>query len=132
MESFEISENFNAPRNVVYEALLDSVGHGDIIGEHAEIRNRVDAPFRIWDGYITGRNLELVPNTRILQAWRTTEFPAGAPDSTVETLFERTDEGCRVTIRHSGIPDGQGDGYRKGWADFYFKPMRKYFKGRKD
>jgi activator of HSP90 ATPase len=35
--------------------------------------------------------------------------------------------GTRVTIIHSEIPAGQGEGYKKGWKDFYFKPMKKYF-----
>jgi len=25
------------------------------------------------------------------------------------------------------IPDGQGENYKQGWKDFYFKPMKKYF-----
>lgn len=130
METIEISDTFSAPRNVVYAALLDSVAHGDIIGDQAEIKNREDAPFRLWDGYITGKNLTLVPNTRIVQSWRSTDFPFAHPDSTVETVFERTEEGCRVTIVHSGIPDGLAETCKKGWLDFYFKPMKKYFRGK--
>ena len=33
----------------------------------------------------------------------------------------------KLTIIHTSIPDGQGEGYRQGWLDYYFKPMKEYF-----
>jgi len=32
------------------------------------------------------------------------------------------------TLLHTNIPDGQGESYKKCWKDFYFTPMKKYFK----
>ena len=53
------------------------------------------------DGYIQGRTLELEPHSRIVQAWRSTEFPDGSPDSRVEVILEATDGGTRLILRHS-------------------------------
>ena len=64
---------------------------------------------------------------RIVQAWRTSEFSDDSPDSQVEIQLEKATDGTKVTLIHTGIPDGQGDGYRQGWEDFYFTPMRAYF-----
>jgi hypothetical protein len=25
------------------------------------------------------------------------------------------------------MPEGQADSYKKGWEEFYFEPMKKYF-----
>jgi activator of HSP90 ATPase len=41
--------------------------------------------------------------------------------------LEETNGKTKVTLIHSNIPEGQADGYKQGWEDFYFKPMREYF-----
>ncbi len=63
-----------------------------------------------------------------MQAWRTTEFPEGSPDSRLEMLLEEAKGGTKITLVHTNIPDGQGKDYEQGWIAFYFKPMKQYFK----
>jgi activator of HSP90 ATPase len=111
----------------IYRAWLDSKEHGDFTGGEAEIDPQIGGRFTAWDGYIQGTNLILEPGRRIVQAWRTTEFPIGSPDSRLELVLEDNPEGVRVTLLHSDIPDGQGEDYRQGWDDHYFKPMLGYF-----
>ena len=83
--------------------------------------------FTAWDGYIFGSTLGLEPDRRIVQAWRTSEFPDDALDSQLEILFEEVAEGTEVTLTHSDMPEDQVHSYRQGWEDFYFKPMQEYF-----
>jgi len=64
-----------------------------------------------------------------VHAWRTTDFPEGAPDSRVEVLFSSAPGGTRLTLVHAQIPSGQEADYQAGWSAFYFQPMRKYFQG---
>ena len=73
------------------------------------------------------KTLELKPHTRILQSWRTTDFAEEEPDSLLEVLLAKTKGGTRLTLNHSKIPTGHGPEYKKGWIDFYFKPMKEYF-----
>jgi len=96
-------------------------------GSQAEVEGRSGGPFKAWDGYIWGKTIELEPNRRIVQAWRTSEFPEDSPDSRVEILLEEVPDGTNVILNHTEIPDGQGDEYKQGWDDFYFTPMRAYF-----
>jgi uncharacterized protein YndB with AHSA1/START domain len=114
------------PREV-YEAWMDSRSHGEFTGGPAEIDPVVGGMFTIYDGYITGKTLELKPHSRIVQAWRTTEFPEGTPDSRLEVSFESVPEGCRVTIDHFNLPEDQVEGYKTGWMEYYFDPMTRYF-----
>ncbi len=74
-----------------------------------------------------GKTLELDPPRRIVQSWRTTEFPEEAPDSRLEIDLEEARGGTRITITQTEIPSGQGESYRQGWIDYYFTPMKKYF-----
>jgi len=111
----------------IYSTWLSSEGHAAMTGNPANVDVKVGGKFSAWDGYIFGSTLELEPDQRIVQAWRTTEFPEDAPDSRLEILFEEATRGTKVTLIHSDMPEDQVDSYRQGWEDFYFKPMKEYF-----
>ncbi len=125
---FTISITIHAKAETIYKALLSSEGHSALTGSPAKVDGTVDGDFVAWDGYIKGMFLELEENKRILQAWRTAEFPEDAEDSIVEILLEESHGKTKLTLHHSNIPEGQADDYHKGWEDFYFKPMREWSK----
>jgi len=111
----------------VYEAWLDAANHGAMTGSEATSDPRPGGRFTAWDGYIEGTHEELYPPHRIVQRWRTSEFPADAPDSRLEVHLAPHPEGTAVTFVHTGIPAGQGAAYEQGWVDHYLTPMRQYF-----
>ena len=124
---FTISNVFSVTPEKVYKAWLSTEGHSAMTGSPAKVEPRVGGPFMAWDGYITGKTLELKPYTRIVQAWRTSEFSEKDPDSRLELTLEAVKEGTKLTLKHSNIPDGQADSYEGGWDESYFQPMREYF-----
>ena len=126
--AFTLSETIQAEPTEIYEAWLSSEGHTSMTGSPAQVDGNVGGKFSAWDGYIFGTTLELTPNQRILQSWRTSEFPEDALDSHVEVLLEKFDGETRITLIHTDMPENQVDSYRQGWEDFYFKPMKKHFK----
>jgi activator of HSP90 ATPase len=134
---FTVSATIHAKAEAIYKAYLSSEGHSALTGSPAKVDGTVNGDFTAWDGYIQGMFLELEKNRRILHAWRTAEFPADAEDSIVEILLEEVKTGLDaprkargystlITLKHSNIPEGQADDYKKGWEDFYFKPMREW------
>jgi activator of HSP90 ATPase len=127
MEQFEMSAIFPIPPEDLYRAWLDSEEHAEMTGSAAEIDPVVGGAFSAWDGYITGKTVELVPERRIVQEWRTTDFPEGSPPSLVTLVFEKTKTGSRLRLDHTRVPDGQSGEYKQGWDDFYFTPMKEYF-----
>ena len=80
-----------------------------------------------WGGYITGRNLELVPGRRIVQSWRTTKFTDDDPDSKIAVALHPVPGGTHLTLRHSKVPGGHAGYEQGGWQTHYFAPMKKYF-----
>jgi activator of HSP90 ATPase len=129
-EAIEISEMIACPTDKLYHMLLDSEGHSQLTGSAATVGSLIGDSFTAWDGYISGKTIGLQPNRRIIQLWRTTEFPEGSPDSRVEIQLEPEDDDItRVTFKHTNIPDGQGENYKQGWIDYYFTPMKKHFGG---
>ena len=128
-ESFEVSAVLPASPQQLYLAWLSSDEHTAFTGGGAEVDPRVGGRFTAWDGYIEGKTLELEPHRRIVQTWRTAEFPEGSEDSRLEVRLEEADGGTKITLVHTNIPDGQGEDYRHGWLGNYFDPMQEYFSG---
>ena len=126
-EKIRCSVILPASAEEIYTAWLDSKKHGAFTGDKAKIDAKVGGKFTAWGGYILGKTLELEPFKRIVQAWRTTDFPEEAPDSKLEVVLEAEGKGTCFTLFHSNITDGQGDEYLKGWEDYYFEPMKAFF-----
>lgn len=130
-ESFEVTTFFpGVTAEHLYQAWLDSAEHTAFTGSPAQVEPIAGGRFTAWDGYISGKTLELQPFRLIVQAWRTTEFPAQAPDSRLEAWLEEKEGGVQMRLVHSEIPEGQADDYRLGWEEHYFIPMREYFSGK--
>lgn len=125
---FTLSEIIPAKPSEIYEAWLSSEGHTAMTDSPAKVDGNVGGKFSAWEGYIFGTTLELTLNQRIVQTWRTSEFPDDAPDSHLEVLLEEVAQGTKVKLIHREMPEDQVDSYRQGWEDFYFKPMKEYFK----
>jgi len=130
-DTIKISEVFPVSAKRLYDAWLNSDEHSEFTGTKTVIRPTVGSKFSAGDGYIKGSNITLQPYGRIVQTWRSKDFPAGAIESRLEILFEKANGGTRVTIIHTRIPTGQAKDYEKGWKKHYFKPMKKYFKKQK-
>ena len=124
---FKLTCTLPATPEAVYDAWLDSAAHSAMTGGAAKISKRVGGAYSAWDGYITGKTLELIPGKRIVQSWRTSKFAASDPDSTIAVELEQTKAGTRLTLTHSGVPDGQTSYESGGWQDNYFTPMKAYF-----
>jgi activator of HSP90 ATPase len=114
-ETIHASAVLEATPEAIYAAWLDGERHAAMTGGGATSDGRVGQPFTAWDGYITGRHLELAPARRIVQAWRTSEFPASAADSRLIVVLEAEAGGTRITIVHTDVPAGQGASYESGW-----------------
>jgi activator of HSP90 ATPase len=125
--NFSLTAQFAAAPEALFRAWLSSKEHSLMTGSPAKVQARVGGRFSAWDGYITGRTLELQAPSRIVQAWRTGEFAASDPDSRVEIVLQGVNGGTRLTLTHSEIPPGQAESYQSGWEEWYFAPMQEYF-----
>ena len=125
--SYTLSTVIPASPVDIYRAWLDSIAHSEMTGGEAIMSDEVGADVSAWDGYITGRNLELVPGERIVQSWRTAEFDEEHADSIVTILLRETEDGTLLTLEHSNVPDEHKSYEEGGWQSNYFEPMVVYF-----
>jgi activator of HSP90 ATPase len=115
---------FKASPHEVYEALMDSKKHAVFSGSRAEISREVGGEYSAYDGYITGRSLELVPDRKIVQSWRASDWPDGH-FSTVAFVLLPIPEGTRLNFTHADVPEGTEAEFEQGWIDNYWEPMKK-------
>jgi activator of HSP90 ATPase len=82
--------------------------------------------FELGDGYITGRNLELVPDRLIVQEWRGDEeaWPK-AHFSVARFRFTRVKGGTRLDFTQSGVPAAYAKMIAHGWHEYYWEPMKR-------
>jgi uncharacterized protein YndB with AHSA1/START domain len=126
-ETVLVSEVIAAPKERLYAAWLDSDEHSAFIADVAAVEPFVGGSHSSFGGYATGKVLALEPNQKIVQSWRASDFPDGAPDSRLEVTFEETVGGTLITVLHTGLPAGQSDRYRDSWLRHYFAPRKTYF-----
>ena len=113
-----------APRRV-YEALLDSKQFAAFTGMPAEIQREAGGAFSQFGGIITGRNVELVPDQRIVQAWRPGSWDPGVY-SLVKFELQARDAGTRLILDHTGFPEGSFRHLNTGWYLRYWEPLKKF------
>ena len=119
-------EDFMAGPARIYEALLDAKQFSAFSGGRAaEIHREVGGTFTIFAGHIVGRNLELVPKRRIVQAWRVVPWPEGIYSIARFELAEKS-SGTRVTLDHTGFPPELAEHLESGWIENYWTPLQKY------
>lgn len=131
MGIIKLSATFTASPAFLYKFFLDSKLHAGVTGAKAKVSAKAGGKFTAWDGYISGKNVALVKNKKIVQQWRTTEFADGDPDSILELVFTAAGKGkAKLSLKHSGLPAGSAGGYKNGWKEFYFVPLKAYLKAR--
>jgi activator of HSP90 ATPase len=117
----------------VYEALLDAKQFSIFTGAPAQIEPDAGGAFTCFGGMITGRNVELMPNKRIVQAWRVKIWPEGVY-SIVLFELQPKGSGTRLVMTHDGFPDGMrahlnGEMPDGGWQRQYWEPLQRYLCG---
>ncbi|HKW19500.1 MAG TPA: SRPBCC domain-containing protein [Terriglobales bacterium] len=134
-ESIHQEPFFKASPKRVYEALTDAKQFDKVIELSAAKKSMGDKPtkisseeggaFALFGGYITGRHVELVPNERIVQAWRVGSWEPGIYSIAKFALMEQG-SGTRIVFDHTGFPKGLGEHLAAGWKTNYWEPLEKF------
>jgi activator of HSP90 ATPase len=138
-ESIHQEVTFGASCMRVYRALTDPSQFDQVIKLSAAAQSMPGAlaastisrepggAFSIFGGQIIGRHLELVPNARLVQAWRDKDWPSGTY-SIVTFVLRDEGAGCRLIFDHTGFPAGEAAHLAEGWHGNYWDPMLKFLR----
>lgn len=110
----------------IYDLLLDSKQFAALTGAPAEIDSKAGGIFFTFGRLIEGRNIELVPNQRIVQAWRPAAWDPGVYSIVRFELKPHTSQ-TTIVLDHTGFPEGDFKHLEWGWNAHYWEPMKKAF-----
>ena len=108
----------------VFTALTNSFTIELWTGYKAVMDSNVDTEFSLWEGDITGKNLEIIDNKKIVQEW----YFSGKTEKSIVTinLFENK-KGTQVELIHKNIPDEDYENITEGWNEYYFGAIKSFF-----
>lgn len=137
-ESIHQEITFKADRRAVYAALTDSKQFDAITrlsdalalvtapnAKPTSIGRTVGGAFTLFGGYITGRNLELVRDQRLVQAWRVGNWDPGDYSIAKFVLIANGPE-TKLVFDHRAFPQGAGAHLASGWHTHYWQPLAKF------
>ena len=109
----------------VYQAIISAEQFSEVTGAPADISSDEGGEFSCFGGQITGRHLELIPDQRVVQAWRVKAWPDGVFS---EVRFELSESGGATTLEltHTGYPEDAAEHLEPGWHKMYWEPLKAY------
>ena len=112
----------------VYQAIISAEQFSEVTGAPADISSDEGGAFSCFGGQITGRHIELIPDQRIVQAWRVKAWPEGVFS---EVRFELSESGDTTTLEltQTGYPDDAAEHLEPGWHKMYWEPLKAYLEG---
>ncbi|TKY53244.1 Activator of 90 kDa heat shock protein ATPase-like 1 [Spatholobus suberectus] len=133
-KTISLTERFNCRARDLFEILMDENRWRGFTQSNARISKEVGGEFSIFDGSVTGRNLELEEGKLIVQRWRFGSWPDGM-QSTVRIVFEEPEAGVTfVKLTHNDVPEEDRYGNatvventERGWRDLIFQRIRAAF-----
>jgi activator of HSP90 ATPase len=137
-ESIHQEVTFTAAPKRIYEALTDAKQFQRVVELSNAMKTRIPAgappvqistdvggSFSMFGGIIVGRHIELLPNQRIVQAWRPAYWNPGVY-SLVKFELAESASGTKLTLDHRGFPDGDAQHLLTGWNENYWEPLAKF------
>ncbi|MGB0080996.1 MAG: SRPBCC family protein [Terracidiphilus sp.] len=115
----------NATPEHLFHILLDSKQFAAFTGMPATIDPSPGGTFHTFGPLIEGRNVELIPQQRIVQAWRPTYWDPGLY-SMIHFELKASSGGTTLVLDHTGFPEGDFDHLSSGWYARYWDPLKKY------
>lgn len=114
----------NANPRDVYNALTNPVMLEIWTGEPAEMETVAGTSFSLWDGSISGINLQFKENELIVQQWF---FEGETEDSIVTMKLHPHKKGTSLELLHTNIPDEAFENISEGWDQDYFGALNELF-----
>jgi activator of HSP90 ATPase len=120
----------NASPHDLYQAILDPKLHSKFTNSKASGSMKVGGKFTAYGGYISGTNISLEKDKKIVQKWTSADFPKG---HYTQVTFEFKAEGktagkvTNLTFTQYNVPEENYEEIKQGWIDFYWKPLKEMF-----
>jgi activator of HSP90 ATPase len=125
-KTFKTEVIFSATADDLYTALTEPNHVAAFTGSRVEISQEAGGRFSLFDGSISGTQVELTPGKKIVQKWRSSEWPDGH-FSTVTITLADYDDGCHLSLVQQGVPASDYERTSQGWPRFFWERIKGTF-----
>jgi len=124
MKTFKKTFKINAEPSDVYSAITNPFTIELWSGYPAKMNTEPESEFSLWEGDITGKNLEFIQDKKIVQEW----YFGDQPEKSIVTITLSPDrENSVVTVEQSNIPDEEFNEIAEGWREYYIGAIINFF-----
>lgn len=124
MKDYKKYYRLPAPPEEVYAALTNPATIQLWTGDPAEMSTEPGSEFSLWEGSISGKNLEFEKNRKIVQQW----YFDGQEETSVVTIKLHPDKlGTSIELKHTNIPDEAYEEMVEGWNEMYFGSLMEFY-----
>jgi activator of HSP90 ATPase len=118
---------FTAKPEVIYDLIMNEEKHAEFTQSEVSMSNEIGGTFSAYDGYIKGKNSELIPGKKIVQEWHFDEEEWDEDHFSICTfIFEPFQAGTKLIFTQTNIPEHKVEALETGWEEFYWEPMMDY------
>ncbi len=130
MKTIKQSYIIKVPIEEAWKALVnvDYIEHWG--GGPVKMDDKVGTKFSLWGGSIWGKNLEVVPNQKLVQDWYSDEENKWTEPSKVTFTLQTEKDAVRLELVHENIPDENANDIEEGWKDYYLGPLKDYLESK--
>lgn len=118
---------FHASPHDVFELIMDAKKHGKFTKSKVQMSRGVGGKFAVLGGGLSGKNLQIVKDEKIVQAWRCEM--KGWPKrhfSRATFIFKKAGGGTKLEFSQTGVPAACFKMISDGWRKYYWRPMKKF------
>lgn len=118
--------NFKCNSQRIFDALTKSEQFSELSDARADIDPETGGKFSCFGGMISGLTIEVIPNKRLVQAWRVGNWDEGIYSIIKFEFEENNSSETKLIFDHTGYPEEHIEHLAQGWHDRYWEPMKKY------
>jgi len=124
-KSFEQEIKIRGTPHEIYEVFMDAKKHSKLTEGKAKVSREIGGSFSIFEGALSGKNVELIQDKKIVQTWRGDgeNWPKGYY-STITLIFKPDDKGTLIKFTHVDIPEASYESVKEGWETYYWEPLK--------
>ena len=118
---FQYKVEILAEPEEVYAALTNTFQIELWSGYPAQMEDKVGFVFSLWEGDLTGVNLEVQVNKLLVEEWF---FGEQEEQSIVRIALKKNNNKTLVELDHSNIPNEAYDEITEGWREYYLGSIK--------
>ena len=127
MSTIRQTIKLNANPKTVFDCLTNNQC-GALKNSQVTLSSKVGGRISAFNGLAFGRNVQLVADQLIVQAWQST-IPMGAGNETSKVTIELKkikENQTRLTLTHENVPLLLKGIMAKGWEDYFWNPLKRH------